>query len=53
MRPEEVHLPNGMAWDVARGVVYYVDSGAETITEYQADAQVGGCAGGWVQARCV
>ena len=54
MRPEEVHLPNGMAWDEAKQVVYYVDSGAESIVEYQADEQVGrkwaGCRGSWLTA---
>jgi hypothetical protein len=54
MRPEEVHLPNGMAWDEAKQVVYYVDSGAESIVEYQADEQVGskrgGCRGVWLTA---
>lgn len=39
MAPKEVHLPNGMAWDQAKGVVYYVDSGAESIVEYQTDEQ--------------
>ncbi|EFN53462.1 hypothetical protein CHLNCDRAFT_136730 [Chlorella variabilis] len=39
LRPEEVHLPNGMAWDEAKGVVFYVDSGAETIVECQTDGQ--------------
>lgn len=37
MAPEEVQLPNGMAWDEAKRVVFYVDSGAETIVEYKTD----------------
>lgn len=40
LAPAEVHLPNGMAWDEARGLIFYADSGAETIVEYQTDAQV-------------
>ncbi len=57
LRPEEVHLPNGMAWDAARGLLYYVDSGSETITAYQTDEQVGGLqtdeqvGGGWAGLR--
>lgn len=39
LSPEEVYLPNGMAWDEAKGVVYFADSGTETVVEYQADAQ--------------
>ncbi len=36
-------LPNGMAWDMGAGgddgpVMYFVDSGAQTITAYDADA---------------
>lgn len=40
MAPEEVLLPNGMDWDEGRGVVYFVDSGVESIVAYQTDAQV-------------
>lgn len=40
MSPEEVYLPNGMAWDEAKGVVYFADSGEETVVEYQADDKV-------------
>lgn len=42
LSPEEVYLPNGMAWDEAKGVVYFADSGTETIVQYQADDKVGG-----------
>lgn len=37
LSPEEVYLPNGMAWDETKGVVYFADSGTETIVQYQAD----------------
>ena len=39
MRPDEVILPNGMCWDEARRQIYFVDSGAETITAYPTDDQ--------------
>lgn len=40
LAPAEVHLPNGMAWDEARGLLFFADSGTETIVEYRTDAQV-------------
>ncbi|PRW33693.1 SMP-30 gluconolaconase LRE domain [Chlorella sorokiniana] len=39
MAPPEVQLPNGMAWREGSPVVYFVDSGEESITEYATDAQ--------------
>lgn len=39
MKPEEVNLPNGMTWDQRRGVVYFIDSGAESVVAYTADAR--------------
>ena len=50
LRPDEVILPNGMCWDEARGRIYFVDSGAETITAYPTDEQVPQLGGG---ALCV
>jgi sugar lactone lactonase YvrE len=41
LSPEQVWLPNGMDWDQTKGVMYYVDSGEESITEYKTDAD--GC----------
>ena len=46
LAPEEVHLPNGMDWDEGKGLIYFVDSGSESIVAYQTDAQVGGWCGG-------
>lgn len=37
LSPEEVCLPNGMAWDVVKEVMYFVDSASRTITAYKAD----------------
>ncbi|GAB4813394.1 hypothetical protein N2152v2_000440 [Parachlorella kessleri] len=39
MGPSEVHLPNGIAWDEGKGIIYYIDSGAETVVAYKADGQ--------------
>ncbi|KAL6784993.1 hypothetical protein ACKKBG_A02000 [Auxenochlorella protothecoides x Auxenochlorella symbiontica] len=39
MSPEEVHLPNGIAWDGAKGVVYFIDSSTEEVRAYAADEQ--------------
>lgn len=41
MAPAEVQLPNGMAWREGSALVYFVDSGEESITEYATDEQVG------------
>lgn len=41
MAPPEVQLPNGMAWREGSPLVYFVDSGEESITEYATDEQVG------------
>lgn len=40
MSPPEVQLPNGMAWREGSALVYFVDSGEESITEYATDDQV-------------
>ena len=40
MAPPEVQLPNGMAWREGSALVYFVDSGEESITEYATDEQV-------------
>ena len=40
LHPKEVGLPNGMCWDLRRGLLFFVDSFSETITEYQADERV-------------
>lgn len=32
--------PAMLHWPLCAGVVYYIDSGAETVTEYQTDSQV-------------
>ncbi|CAL8465500.1 g5036 [Coccomyxa elongata] len=53
--PEEVGLPNGMAWDTARHTMYFVDTYAGTVTAYgtdEAGVPVKG-ANGKLQARCV
>lgn len=34
----QIGLPNGMAWDTAARVMYFVDSKAQTITAYPTDA---------------
>lgn len=39
MTPEEVLLPNGLDWDQKKGVVYLIDSGAESVVAYETDAQ--------------
>ena len=50
MAPAEVQLPNGMAWREGSSVVYFVDSGEESISEYATDEQVGAGSHGQVGA---
>ncbi|KAK9805523.1 hypothetical protein WJX72_003241 [[Myrmecia] bisecta] len=39
LTPEEVVLPNGMAWDTQRSLMYFVDTGLSTITAYKTDGE--------------
>ena len=37
LSPEEVGLPNGMAWDVKKQTMYFVDTYSSTIWEFRCD----------------
>jgi sugar lactone lactonase YvrE len=37
LSPEEAQLPNGMAWDIHKRLMYFVDTGACSITAYRTD----------------
>ncbi len=36
--PDEVRLPNGMAWDASARLMYFVDTGKATIAAFATDA---------------